>query len=130
MYRPPGTDNDLTGLASALGSIQMSRYSKVVILGDFNVNVNVNSSQLSTVVNFLSLTSGFGLQQLVDTPTRVTQSNGSTIDLVLSNCPHMVTSLAIDDPLGSSDHHSIKRYTFQWVDCNIIFLGGKCGFTI
>ncbi len=39
LYRPPGTDRDLALLQSAIGSFNPARYGKVVIVGDFNVDL-------------------------------------------------------------------------------------------
>lgn len=40
-YRPPGTDNDLSSLCLALGSLHLAKYQRVIILGDFNVDLGV-----------------------------------------------------------------------------------------
>ena len=106
VYRPPNSPCDLTDLGKAFGSCQLSKYNKVLLIGDFNIDQSSTHSPAFT--NFQSLLSGFSLFQLVDEPTRVTEHSSSVLDLFLTNCPDLVTSLDVVDPLASSDHSSIS----------------------
>ena len=103
VYRPPSSDPDLAELNIALGSLNLANYSKVIILGDFNVDLSDPLS--SPAVCFLSLVAGFGLQQLVCLPTR--DSSGSVLDLALVTCPAFTSAVSIEAPLGSCDHSAI-----------------------
>ena len=46
VYRPPGSDSDLLGLTDALGSLNLPRYSKAIVVGDFNVDMSAVHTSL------------------------------------------------------------------------------------
>ncbi len=46
IYRPPGTDCDLSSLEVALGSCHLSKYRNIMVLGDFNIDMNDPQSPL------------------------------------------------------------------------------------
>lgn len=103
LYRPPGCDVDYLGLEALLGSLNMAGYRRVVILGDFNVDLLCSSSS-----DLLALASSFGLSQVVDEPTRIFGSSCTLIDHVYVSSTAMVQSLSVCPPLGTSDHCSIS----------------------
>lgn len=105
VYRPPGFDNDVSMLSEVLGKCNFSKYSRVLIVGDFNFDLSTNTCPESA--NFRSLLDAFGLCQLVNTPTRLNGDRSTTLDLVLSTCPDLVSSIRVSDPLGTSDHCSV-----------------------
>ena len=85
--------------------------SKMILCGDFNIDVSSDPSLTSSLSpNYLltQLSSDFGLSQVVSEPTRITNSRSSTIDLVFLSTPELLSSIAVLTPVGSSDHNSIS----------------------
>lgn len=93
VYRPPGSDNDLVSLLLALGSLNLPKYNSVIILGDFNIDLTTPYS--SSARDFISLMDGFGLHQLVDSPTRTAGSSSTILDLVFCNNPSLISAVRV-----------------------------------
>lgn len=83
IYRPPSANfmNFLSSMEEALKKVFSSRKS-IVVCGDFNVNVLVDSVEKQ---NLLSLFSCFGLETVFNEPTRVTPGSATCIDNILVN---------------------------------------------
>lgn len=80
IYRPPSTSlNMFFDEFSSLLEELATTSSAIFISGDFNVHVDTDESN---ALNFRSLLSAFGLEQLVDFPTHI---GGHTLDLLISN---------------------------------------------
>ena len=76
--------------------------SNIIILGDFNLHVNDVFNP--EVIQFHSILSSFGLNQLVDQPTHIA---GNTLDLVITNqFESKIKDIKVDN-VSSSDHASI-----------------------
>jgi Reverse transcriptase (RNA-dependent DNA polymerase)/Endonuclease-reverse transcriptase len=76
---------------------------KVIIVGDFNINLNVDSKEKRQI---LDMTKGFGLRQIVNFDTRISKTSTSCIDFVFSNAPRIKASRLKKLKIG--DHESIK----------------------
>jgi hypothetical protein len=75
---------------------------KTVLLGDFNVHVELTTSEAT---KFMDSLQSFGLQQHVSGPTH---KNGHTLDLVIANPDdQLIKSCDVLPSLGS-DHHVIR----------------------
>jgi len=72
----------------------------VLILGDFNIDLH------KTQTAWHSLTSLFGLHQLVNTSTRITDTSSTLIDHIYTNNKSMVSNVKIV-PSSFSDHYSL-----------------------
>ena len=70
---------------------------KMMILGDFNSDYNNPSKHLKDIQAY------FDLDQLVDSPTRITDTKSSCIDLILTPNPGIVESTEVLPPF-CSDH--------------------------
>ena len=111
LYRPPIKGNNVElvqkykdFLVSCFAKIRKN--SEVFILGDFNCDMlkkNLLSSTISDLCKDKSLT------QHVKSPTRVTQTSSTLIDLILSNSKEAIECQVVD--MGLSDHSfvCIKR---------------------
>lgn len=83
--------------------------SPIILMGDFNFPTIVWSG-ISPVAqpfslesnNFVDLCSDYSLSQLVTKPTRTTSSSANILDLILTTCPKLVSSI-LHLP-GLSDH--------------------------
>ena len=111
VYRPPGGDTALDGIAAALSGVQPPD-SKLVAVGDFNLPelrwraaasgaggaVPVLTSATARATRFVDMCNLLGLKQWVDQPTR----GDNTLDLVLTR--HMSARVDVRDGVLSSDH--------------------------
>ena len=103
LYRPPcskaieDTKNYTKYISSCFDNIQKG--SEVFILGDFNVDIS-KKNNLSSLIT--ELCKSKSLNQLVNSPTRVTEHSSTTIDLVMSNSAHAKDCSVVD--IGISDH--------------------------
>ncbi len=121
-YRPPSSDLSAftVALETSLHDIDFNNHD-VILAGDFNAtsptwsptdSFNPAGSILEPV--FLHL----GLTQFVDQPTHVRPNAGnicgSTLDLILSSSPTLVSLVECLPPLGRSDHCVLKAsFNFQ-----------------
>lgn len=96
-YRPPGSDLDLSLLESLLGSLNLARFNRVMILGDFNVDLTQVDSLPAT--DLLGVAASVGLVQVIDQPTRDTNSSSSLLDHVYTSDISFVTCHSILPPL-------------------------------
>ncbi|KAM5170538.1 uncharacterized protein ACMZJ9_003441 [Mantella aurantiaca] len=86
IYRPPGPISRFLNDFSAWLPYFLSSEIPTIILGDFNIPVNVNSS---ATAQLLKLTTSFDLTQCIHSPTH---SDGNTLDLA-NQYNHAVKSL-------------------------------------
>ena len=104
VYRPPvkGQNLDVVERYKSFlmsGIDKLPKDSEVFILGDFNCNM-LQNNRLTGQVN--DLCKARGLNQLVDEPTRITETSSTLIDLILSNSDHAKDCEVHD--IGLSDH--------------------------
>ena len=91
----------------------------IYILDDFNINLSLNDSYISSKKNMLNNKSipsdvksyyefctFFSLHQLIKVPTRITCNSATIIDHILASYPERVTQQGIVD-VGLSDHQLI-----------------------
>jgi Reverse transcriptase (RNA-dependent DNA polymerase) len=76
---------------------------KYIIMGDFNINLNIDSSAKKKILNVTQI---HGLRQIVNFDTRISKNSKSCIDFVFSNAPRAKTSRIKKLKIG--DHESIK----------------------
>ena len=84
-----------------------------MILGDFNARSYSWWSEdiLSVEGNHIdSLTSMFGLHQVISGPTHILSQSSSCIDLIFTDQPHLVTDCGIHASLHPDCHHQITYY--------------------
>ena len=101
-YRPPdSTVSFFDGLANIVDSI-VAENKEVHIVGDFNVDLIKKSTSESKQI--LHLMENEGFQQMVITPTRITENSRTLIDH--HYCSHPEHVLSITSPsFGLSDHN-------------------------
>lgn len=105
VYKPPtlGSQLFLEELEDTLGLI-FPDVNDIVCTGDFNINVlNLHN----TCVNHLfSILETFHLTQIIDTPTRITNSTSSLIDLILvSTAENVLDQGVLENDI--SDHQTV-----------------------
>ena len=104
MYRPPSADQEYYN--DMLDQIEQVKATSddIILMGDLNFNYVLNEHLSSCPVHYIE--SAYELTQLVDKPTRVTQSSSTLIDLILSSMPqqHECTRVL---PVSLSDHYLV-----------------------
>ncbi|XP_065809456.1 uncharacterized protein [Labrus bergylta] len=85
IYRPPRPNNVFIAEFSEFLSHFISKYDKILVLGDFNIHVCCPSQSLAG--DFMDILESFNLTQAIQEPTH---SKGHTLDLVLYSglCPN------------------------------------------
>ena len=100
LYRPPKHSQLFIQEMSELLSICVTRYDKIVLNGDLNIQVNKKSDPKT--VELLNLLDSFNLTQHITDPTH---RLGNTLDLVITTGLNINNVSVTDLPL--SDHHYI-----------------------
>ena len=95
-----------------------SKYEHCIILGDMNIDhLKIDSPPLKFFQSYVS--EPFALTQMIDTPTRITETSSTLIDLVLVGNPENVKVHGVVDTPGISDHcliflaYSLKKPKFK-----------------
>ena len=98
IYRPPSSSSDIIDRAS-------SECKKIIVTGDFNFDVSEadNSGTSEPLISCFNL---FQMAQLVHDPTCVTELTKTTIDLIFSSHPELVSECGVL-PVLLSDHYLV-----------------------
>lgn len=103
VYRPPNLD-PLTFMESLEEMLNRRTNESIetVLLGDFNfdyISPNATTKHFQRTMNLLNL------KQLINEPTRITQTSRTLIDLIFTTRPELYVSGVL--PTGFSDHSAI-----------------------
>ena len=82
----------------------------VLITGDFNVRSSnwwKNDLSTSEGIQVDSLTTSYGLSQIISDPTHILPNSSSCIDLIFTNQPNLVTVSGVHPSLHPKCHHQI-----------------------
>ena len=115
-YRPPNAKIDYWKLIS--DSIQKANntMNKCIILGDFNPDFLDNPAKhLLDILNMLQL------HQLINSPTRITETTSSCLDLIITQSPRIIKSIDIlpafcshhSVPCAAQQHHRHQSHRFK-----------------
>lgn len=105
VYRPREVSVQCLGdLDTMIRYIQLNITSRIVVTGDFNIDMLPTASQC---VPFNSFLNDLSLIQLIDKPTRITDSSESCIDLVIVDSESPVVSADVVD-CSLSDHFAVS----------------------
>ena len=102
-YRPPtgNIDTAIEIIKTRMNDIEGNP--DIVILGDFNIDVSKKGPHMTKYQNFLK---SFLLDQLINAPTRITNTSKTTIDHIITNNSEFYCTSGSTDP-GLSDHHLV-----------------------
>ena len=114
-YRSPSQTRDIfktfaDNFDSTLGLIINKNSFLIVALGDFNAkttnwyNNNINSYE---PLKIDTITSQFGLKQIINEPTYVTSNSSSCIDLIFTSQPNLVMESGVHSSLDPNCYHQI-----------------------
>ena len=98
-YRAPKNKNLIDSLESTLSKMQPD--CETIILGDFNICLLNNSNFKNKYIDTLN---SYNFSQLIEEPTRVTQSSASLIDHIHSNNTEKICQSGVIKS-GISDHY-------------------------
>ena len=102
IYRPPRSNVEYyTSIEQSISKVLDSNV-EVIVLGDFNYNMLC--SKESKVIK--KLCNQNSLYQMIESPTRVTETSCSLLDIILTNSPQNVRE-SNGIPLGISDHNLV-----------------------
>ncbi|KAJ8981734.1 hypothetical protein NQ317_008995 [Molorchus minor] len=102
LYRPPNLNFNkcIENLENTLISL-LPEYDYVVFGGDFNVDfLNTNSYNYTLLNNLLNK---YGLNQIINKPTRVTDNSETLIDIIVTSCGNVTANTEV---LTMEDYHS------------------------
>ena len=105
-YRPPNTDMSLLHKYEEFLTNADAEFNELIILGDLNCDYSVDLGCDTVSENLKFVNSLFNLEQMINEPTRITQSSRTLLDVVLTNYPDRITSSGVIH-LGISDHSLI-----------------------
>lgn len=95
-----------------------TKYDHTILLGDFNCNMlDLNAYDSKLLID--SFIEPFSLKQLIEKPTRITNTSSTLIDLILVNKPENALFSNCCEAPGVSDHHftyvaySLKKEKFK-----------------
>ena len=107
-YRPP---DSLTGIFESFEILLRKLDSFNIeyhLLGDINCNLAVSRYDNDTR-KLVSITDIYGLHQLINEPTRITETSQTLIDLIYTNCPDKIVCSGVRH-IGISDHSIVFAY--------------------
>ena len=116
-YRPPDQRNFIESISQEFPSLNLES-NEVYLLGDFNYNLYQNEKHIfknfskstinvnAEIRNYIEFCSLFGLEQIIETPTRITCNSSSIIDHILTNSSEIISQSGVIDT-GISDHQLI-----------------------
>ena len=104
-YRPPNSDMDLFNECETFFQRCDAENKELILVGDLNCDVSKVSLDPHTR-QLIFLCSLYQIDQLIDKPTRVTDTSATMIDLVLTNVKENIHASGVIH-LGISDHSLI-----------------------
>ena len=110
LYRPPSSRASYwEKLQEAINSANIDNFDGCLMVGDFNVDFSAGSPPSAQRTSLDEIASHFGLEQLVSSITRPSNvDQGSTIDLVFTNCSQFVSTVDTVPAPVHSDHLAVQ----------------------
>ena len=111
-YRPPSADVTVFDELAKIIETADFEDKEIILMGDLNCNLltenpDHNVKQLNSICEI------YQLQQLINSPTRITESSNTLIDIIITNMPsRIVTSGVIH--IGISDHslvYAVRKFS-------------------
>ena len=101
-YRPPSTTDWISKVEDAIEKANTEE-KEIIMLGDFNYNL---LSETSAAKQWLDITSSLNLKQLVQVPTRVTDTTRTLIDHAFTNSCENIINVTVP-VYAISDHFPV-----------------------
>ena len=121
LYRCPSQNQSefqhfLLSLENLLGNIRNQDPAFTILLGDFNARSKswwVHDITNNEGIQIESISSLYGLSQLISEPTHILQNSSSCIDLIFTDQPNLVINSGIKPSLHENCHHQITYVKFN-----------------
>ena len=102
-YRPPSSTSDwIVKIKTAIEKANIEQ-KEIIMLGDFDINL---LNETSTKRQWIDTTNNLNLKQLVQTPTRVTDTTATLIDHVFTNYCENIINVTVP-VYAISDHYPV-----------------------
>ena len=112
--RPPNSSTEIfSHFESFVGKLDTENV-EFYLMGDFNCNLASPQPDINTVL-LTNIFDIYNLYQLIDGPTRITNTSSTLIDVILTNCQNNIVS-AGESHVSLSDHSLV--YTFRKISIN------------
>ncbi len=105
IYRPPNSHQTWIDLYDKQLEIADSSNIGFHLIGDFNINYSPESGKYNNT-KWADLTTKYGLEQLIKSPTRISKNNSTLIDHLYTNMINHVTEWCVSH-LSLSDHFPV-----------------------
>ena len=104
MYRPPNSSTQYYDKMLEVIDASINITEDIIILGDLNFNYVIDENLSKNPIHYIE--NLYNLHQLVTSPTRVTPTSSTTLDLILTSIPddHVSTSVL---KIALSDHYLV-----------------------
>lgn len=105
-YRPPSGDPTLaqSHLENVLHRISSERFADIYVLGDINLD-HSRSKRTTPTKNLIHMFNVHGLSQKITSPTRISKTTKSIIDVVYVKSDKIISPFIL--PLALSDHYLV-----------------------
>ena len=116
LYRSSGqTPDEFDSFINNLENLIIDIYNRkadfvLMVIGDFNAkscNSSTNDTTTPEGAQLDSITSLYGMKQLILEPAHILQQSSSCIDFIFTNQPNIVVDSGVDSSLHSKCHHQI-----------------------
>ena len=115
LYRSPSqTPDEFDSFINDFEKLIVDIYSRkadfVLTIGDFNAkscNWSINDTTTPEGVRLDSITSLYGMKQLISGPTHILQQSSSCINLIFTNQPNIAMDSGVDSSIRPKCHHQI-----------------------
>ena len=87
-------------------ALTQTQSSEIILLGDFNCDFIAKRSPCNVTKQLKSLYKSYNFSQLIESPTRTVPGSSTLLDLIVTNCPSVISSCGILLS-GLSDHDMI-----------------------
>lgn len=109
-YRPPTSSNhsvkDLMPVLEDTLQAATATGKEVIITGDLNCDLSAKRSLPTECKQLKSLLKAENLTQLIKQPTRITQDSSTLLDVIITNCPQIVSESGVLS-MSLSDHDMV-----------------------
>lgn len=94
IYRPPNSNNtQWTKMEHSLDQAFGGQYDNILVTGDFNIDTSASpSNKMSRLI------ASYNAEQLINSPTHITEHSSTLIDLMFVKHPHHIISSFVADP--------------------------------
>ncbi len=114
-YRPPGmtalqVDSFIESFSQQTENVLNENPDTLIIVGDFNdrcVHWDDRHGDSEMGLKFYNLLNDLNLFQLVDEPTRYTETGASLLDLIITDSPGFMDNIDTMPPIGDLDHNIV-----------------------